>query len=792
MTPGHLIQQWRKEIENVLPKNEYGTATDKVIKIETMNDLKKCTIEQFEKAKIVLVSAELLTRDTYRTRTAEFAALAEPQVSSTAVDTRVSRLWLEHALEKVRCSVSKLQKSSISEFANWNSEQREQNIRNLPPLPDNLESTKNKKDAMINAAPQQAQDVKADTDQDPQDSGDDQKDSDDQEDKNLGGSEEYHSYVRPLFHMFRWNRLVIDEFALSTIKPTLLYTSMVGLDADKRWILSGTPPLDDFHDVQLFARLIGVNLGIDSFHPGITSADKIRTFRKQFTNVEWFQAYQEKRSVHWHARRHHYARRFLSTFVRQNQVDLSNISAQSFLIPVTLEASHRAVYNELNFYTASVGERMRPMTQDRPAPEVSAPLEAEKASGNQPASTDKPAKNVKSAATGTTEGKSNSQESSLKDCETIEHALLRSTSAFSTSLQDLVSCREGQMNNLIAAVIKALHGVPTRSKNWLDQQKKDGEKESQSTFTVWRLEKSGDSQTDKTLKPFVKAAMDREGISQDDAKFAEPKGDNKDLNEAGDDEGSEGEGEGDDDVSETEVDGTNNGGKKTGQKGSKKVQSKEARKLEKELKDAVLNLRGLTREMVSRHRSLRYIQAVQTLLDDPPVERNPVHCDAKECAHYHNNPLPPSETRILSPCGHILCHFCVKKQPINFDCIADDCHAEIVQDRIQGLENFGSKASSTSRSFGAKLDRIVSMLHNIDTNEQAVLFVQDDYMAAKAQECLTEHKITNKILYSAYKTMTGYKNSAISAQGIVERFKAKKSKLRVLIICLDSDHVTGL
>lgn len=61
--------------------------------------------------------------------------------------------------------------------------------------------------------------------------------------------------------MFRWNRLVIDEFALTTSKPFLFYSCLVKLDAEKRWILSGTPPLDDFHDINLVAKLIGVDLG---------------------------------------------------------------------------------------------------------------------------------------------------------------------------------------------------------------------------------------------------------------------------------------------------------------------------------------------------------------------------------------------------------------------------------------------------------------------------------------------------------------------------------------------------
>ncbi|KAL1982323.1 hypothetical protein VTN96DRAFT_1417 [Rasamsonia emersonii] len=63
-----------------------------------------------------------------------------------------------------------------------------------------------------------------------------------------------------IFHMFRFQRVIIDEFTyLETDKHALLST----IKARSRWLLSGTPPINGFSEVNMFARLIDVYLGTD-------------------------------------------------------------------------------------------------------------------------------------------------------------------------------------------------------------------------------------------------------------------------------------------------------------------------------------------------------------------------------------------------------------------------------------------------------------------------------------------------------------------------------------------------
>ena len=69
------------------------------------------------------------------------------------------------------------------------------------------------------------------------------------------------SVKNPLVHMFEFNRVIIDEF--SYLPKTHIYASALAIPARKKWILSATPPLNDFAGVKTFAPLLGVNLGID-------------------------------------------------------------------------------------------------------------------------------------------------------------------------------------------------------------------------------------------------------------------------------------------------------------------------------------------------------------------------------------------------------------------------------------------------------------------------------------------------------------------------------------------------
>jgi hypothetical protein len=64
----------------------------------------------------------------------------------------------------------------------------------------------------------------------------------------------------PPFEMFYFNRLVVDEF---TYYKGQIHAGITSQKSMSRWVLSGTPPLDDFTDVKTIADFLNIHLGID-------------------------------------------------------------------------------------------------------------------------------------------------------------------------------------------------------------------------------------------------------------------------------------------------------------------------------------------------------------------------------------------------------------------------------------------------------------------------------------------------------------------------------------------------
>ena len=86
----------------------------------------------------------------------------------------------------------------------------------------------------------------------------------------------------PPIHMFEFNRLIIDEFTYSKDRN---YASAVAIPARKKWILSGTPPLNDFADVKSFTPFLGVNIGVDEEEYGKCDNERLRVIHRERTGT---------------------------------------------------------------------------------------------------------------------------------------------------------------------------------------------------------------------------------------------------------------------------------------------------------------------------------------------------------------------------------------------------------------------------------------------------------------------------------------------------------------------------
>lgn len=64
----------------------------------------------------------------------------------------------------------------------------------------------------------------------------------------------------PPLQMFHFNRIIVDEF---TYIKGQIHAGITSLHGRSRWVLSGTPGLEDFNDIKTMALFLGIHLGID-------------------------------------------------------------------------------------------------------------------------------------------------------------------------------------------------------------------------------------------------------------------------------------------------------------------------------------------------------------------------------------------------------------------------------------------------------------------------------------------------------------------------------------------------
>lgn len=148
----------------------------------------------------------------------------------------------------------------------------------------------------------------------------------------------------PPLHMFSFYRVVLDEW---TYVDEIVRKCVTSIHSKCRWVLSGTPPLDSFYDIKMFAAFLGVHLGRDDDSVASMTGKAIRAFRKQRTSAELFRAFKLNFSHVWYEHRHSHAQDFLDFFVRQNSAKAEGIACTEQTIVLPLAAMERILYLEM-------------------------------------------------------------------------------------------------------------------------------------------------------------------------------------------------------------------------------------------------------------------------------------------------------------------------------------------------------------------------------------------------------------------------------------------------------------
>ncbi|KAF2007825.1 hypothetical protein P154DRAFT_418581 [Amniculicola lignicola CBS 123094] len=331
--PHHILKQWNEELRNCLGDVQYKKYNIKVI--ETTPQLRKLTAHDIKTSRVILLAWKVLASANYIADLAQFAAMPEP----ATLRSRYFDSWLDYLIQQVPARLRELQEKGIVDFQRDTAEvlearMEEETFRAVVPS------------KRLKGAAYAAQKKKASTSKTPRKSTVTYKHDD--------SKTEWGSYPGVL-QLFRFNRIVVDEYSylLDKKEHYPAYVMLKKLPAHKKWILSGTPAISNFPEVNQIATLLGTTLGRDGF----SSKDQ--------TDVEKFLTRTEMMSPQWHQDRHARSQIFLDKFLRQNEPTLQHITCQESLRPVNLVLSHRVVYLELSQYLIEMKMEVKKLRSDK-------------------------------------------------------------------------------------------------------------------------------------------------------------------------------------------------------------------------------------------------------------------------------------------------------------------------------------------------------------------------------------------------------------------------------------------
>ncbi|KIP07147.1 hypothetical protein PHLGIDRAFT_431623 [Phlebiopsis gigantea 11061_1 CR5-6] len=147
----------------------------------------------------------------------------------------------------------------------------------------------------------------------------------------------------PPFEMFYFARKVVDEYTYLEGKTLSMISNIT---AERHWVLSGTPPVQDFGALKTISAFLAIHLGVDDDGEGESAKKR----KREQTAVEKFHSFREVHSLEWHAHRHEIGQKFLNQFVRQNIAEIDEIPCETHVEKIALPAAERAIYLELEHH----------------------------------------------------------------------------------------------------------------------------------------------------------------------------------------------------------------------------------------------------------------------------------------------------------------------------------------------------------------------------------------------------------------------------------------------------------
>jgi len=351
--PPHIAVQWKDEFLKFWGEKECEKYDIRLL--ETYSELQDLTIEHIKASRVIILSWTVLADESYVSQLAQFAALPPPARNRG----RAFDAWLDYVLDVIPARLVDLEAGTITNFNHDSARILESRLSRPEfqaeiPISIKHGSAYQSWNSMTEGTGRKAAKSK----------------------QAARLNIEHSGWTGvPLLQFFRFNRVVIDEYQYlneknkkKSAKPQgdnyPAYAALKKISSHKHWILSGTPALENFTDVNEIANFLGVTLGRDVFINGTASTPLERRRVVDQTGVERFLSRMDTMSYQWHLARHNRAQEFLDKFVRQNAPSLEHIDCIEALRPVELSVAHRAMYLELSQHCKFLRMRVKKLNNN--------------------------------------------------------------------------------------------------------------------------------------------------------------------------------------------------------------------------------------------------------------------------------------------------------------------------------------------------------------------------------------------------------------------------------------------
>ncbi|OJJ67326.1 hypothetical protein ASPBRDRAFT_186565 [Aspergillus brasiliensis CBS 101740] len=567
----------------------------------------------------------------------------------------------------------------------------------------------------------------------------------------------------PFLHAFAFDRLVIDEFTYAD--PERL-CPLLAIKAQAKWVLSGTPPLNDFADVNTIAPFLDVHLGVDEEDRRLQNRHlKLRC--NQRSAAEAFQSFRAPYSELWHRRRHELAQNFLDRFARRNVAEIDEIPSSEHIIVVEPSPAERVIYLELYKQLMTYNRRLRRSGRG-------------KFSSDQ---VDRLNEFIGSSAT-------------------AEEALLKRCSSFSlkggwdeqgkpelTTCASLIATREKQLD-----ILKSELNMKLKLAAWLHCRFEANYKRFHKFIESIVRDNFGDMTITQEVYPLLKDGLFASKPDDWEHFFAAPgehlPDDDSASDEVNDNEISESVANESPDHSSKpkgarDSDQPSPAKRTSGSKRPKKSNEKAEGLLPKKPTkaceaDALLGeitkvIQGLIAEWVLRKRALRFLTSVHLVLTGSGITQ----CNSCFC-QLHNI----ENTNILGSCGHVLCTNCASGTMQKEQCIVHACTGSGKHFNVIKASTLGEDKVDLSATYGGtKLDKLVELINGIPSDERVLVFVQYPELIEVASKALELAKIKHTAVLTTDRK---------SMQKIEEFQKTSFGEDKVLILNLGGEMAAGL